>query len=120
MRKIASPMPCLGTPIKHGKGIGVDHAFYSLNRNRNFAGAEFQPVLAARPQRRPSQPEQPAAKDVGLHRRIVHMADDLAALHEQLLIECNADRMARLRLQNRRLVPALDAGHLGRLVGWRE
>jgi hypothetical protein len=54
---------------------------------------------------------------VGFDRRVVLVADDLAALDEQLVVGGDANRLPGLRLARQGGVPGLDALDPRRLVG---
>ena len=74
-----------------------------------LAGAQLHLVAGAGHQRLLAEPEDPAAEDVGEHRRVGREAGDLAALDEDLLVQGDADGLAGANRHHLVLdVPGLD------------
>ena len=71
----------------------VDDALDRLDRDRGLERAELERVAARRRQRLVAEPEQARLEDVGLDRRLLEVAHDLAALDEDLLVEGDADAL---------------------------
>ena len=103
----------------HAAHVGdVDDVLDRPHRDGAFRGVEFQLVAGPHPKRRLAEPENPRSKHIAEHGHGSGVADDLPPLHEDLMIEANADRPAGPgggRRPARR--PILDRLDPGLLVG---
>ena len=97
--------------------VGVDRALDGLRLDFYGSAAEPQRAAPAGCERRAPEPEQPGAEHVRFDRRPVLVAQGLAALDENRLVEREPDRLAGCGFRERRRhVPRLDAGNARGLV----
>ena len=99
---------------------GIEDALDLLHLDRHGRGLEPERVVLPRFERDGAEPEEPGAEHVGLDGRLLGVADDLAALDEDRLIEGEADRLASTGRAPPRCLPRLDRLQPGILVGGRE